>query len=101
VPELAAVVSSLVFEARRDGPMDPRLPTPEVAAAVQETMRLWGSIEEDERRHKLDRTRQPDTGFAWPVYRWARGESLEKVLTAPRPTARRCRPATSCAGAGR
>jgi len=62
--------------------MDPRLPTPEVAAAVQETMRLWGSIEEDERRHKLDRTRQPDTGFAWPVYRWARGESLEKVLTA-------------------
>jgi len=82
VPELAAVVSSLVFEARRDGPMDPRLPTPEVATAVQETMRLWGSIEEDERRHKLDRTRQPDTGFAWPVYRWARGESLEKVLTA-------------------
>jgi ATP-dependent RNA helicase HelY len=82
VPELAAVVSSLVFEARRDGPMDPRLPTPEVAAAMQETMRLWASIEEDERRHKLDRTRQPDTGFAWPVYRWARGESLEKVLTA-------------------
>ena len=23
-----------------------------------------------------------DAGFAWPVYRWARGESLEKVLTA-------------------
>ncbi|MEV6608426.1 DEAD/DEAH box helicase [Kutzneria sp. NPDC051319] len=81
-PELAAVVSSLVFEARRDGPMDPRLPTPEVATAMQETMRLWSSIEDDERRHKLDRTRQPDTGFAWPVYRWARGESLEKVLTA-------------------
>jgi ATP-dependent RNA helicase HelY len=82
VPELASVVSTLVFEARRDGPSDPRLPTPEVAAAVQETMRLWASIEDDERRHKLDRTRQPDTGFAWPVYRWARGESLEKVLTA-------------------
>ncbi|GAA3438427.1 hypothetical protein GCM10018954_080430 [Kutzneria kofuensis] len=75
-------MSSLVFEARRDGPMDPRLPTPEVAAAMQETMRLWASIEDDERRHKLDRTRQPDTGFAWPVYRWARGEALEKVLTA-------------------
>jgi ATP-dependent RNA helicase HelY len=82
VPELAAVVSSLVFEARRDGAVDTRLPTPEVATAMQETMRLWSSIEEDERRHKLDRTRQPDTGFAWPVYRWARGESLEKVLTA-------------------
>jgi ATP-dependent RNA helicase HelY len=82
VPELAAVVSSLVFEARRDGAVDTRLPTAEVSAAMQETMRLWSSIEEDERRHKLDRTRQPDTGFAWPVYRWARGESLEKVLTA-------------------
>jgi ATP-dependent RNA helicase HelY len=82
VPELAAVVSSLVFEARRDGAVDTRLPTPEVSAAMQDTMRLWSSIEEDERRHKLDRTRQPDTGFAWPVYRWARGESLEKVLTA-------------------
>ncbi len=82
VPELAAVVSSLVFEARRDGTVDTRLPTPEVSAAMQDTMRLWASIEEDERRHKLDRTRQPDTGFAWPVYRWARGESLEKVLTA-------------------
>ncbi|HTI20202.1 MAG TPA: helicase-related protein, partial [Kutzneria sp.] len=82
VPELAAVVSSLVFEARRDGTVDTRLPTPEVSTAMQETMRLWSSIEEDERRHKLDRTRQPDTGFAWPVYRWARGESLEKVLTA-------------------
>ena len=41
----------------------------------------WTSTE-DERRHRLDRTREPDAGFAWPVYRWARGESLEKVLTA-------------------
>jgi ATP-dependent RNA helicase HelY len=82
VPELAAVVSSLVYESRRDGMGDPRLPTPEVATAVRETMRLWAAIEEDERRHKLERTRQPDTGFAWPVFRWARGESLEKVLTA-------------------
>ena len=42
--------------------------------------------EEDERRHKLDRTREPDAGFAWPVYRWARGESLERVLTAAEST---------------
>ncbi len=47
------------------------------------TVRLWAEIEDDERRHKLERiTRQPDPGFAWPVYRWARGESLEKVLSA-------------------
>jgi ATP-dependent RNA helicase HelY len=25
-------------------------------------------------------TREPDLGFVWPIYRWARGESLAKVL---------------------
>ena len=30
----------------------------------------------------LDRTREPDAGFAWPIFRWTRGEALEKVLLA-------------------
>ncbi|MFJ4098135.1 DEAD/DEAH box helicase [Amycolatopsis japonica] len=80
--ELAAVVSTLVFEARRDTAGEPRLPAGKVVDAWQATTRLWMELTEDERRHKLDRTREPDAGFAWPVYRWARGESLEKVLTA-------------------
>jgi ATP-dependent RNA helicase HelY len=80
--ELAAVVSSLVYEARRDGPMDARVPPGAVSDALSATARLWAGLDEDERRHKLDRTRQPDAGFAWPVFRWARGESLERVLTA-------------------
>ncbi|GAB3574410.1 DEAD/DEAH box helicase [Amycolatopsis endophytica] len=81
-PELAAVVSTLVFEARRDSPGEPRLPAGAVPKAWQETAKIWTDLAEDERRHRLDRTREPDAGFAWPVYRWARGESLEKVLTA-------------------
>jgi ATP-dependent RNA helicase HelY len=81
-PELAAVVSALVFEARRDGPAEPRVPEGAVADALAETARLWASLESDERRHKLERTRQPDAGFAWTVYRWARGETLERVMTA-------------------
>ena len=80
--ELAAVVSALVYEARRDGPMEARLPPGKVADALTATARLWAELEDDERRHRLDRTRQPDPGFAWAVYRWARGESLEKVLSA-------------------
>ncbi|KAA2266581.1 DEAD/DEAH box helicase [Solihabitans fulvus] len=80
--ELASVVSALVYEARRDGLTEPRLPAGQVADALLATQRLWVDLEEDERRHKLDRTRQPDAGFAWPVFRWARGESLEKVLIA-------------------
>jgi ATP-dependent RNA helicase HelY len=81
-PELAAVVSALVFEARRDGPSEPRVPAGPVTDALAETARLWASLEADERRHKLERTRQPDAGFAWTVFRWARGESLERVMTA-------------------
>ncbi|PWW63067.1 ATP-dependent RNA helicase HelY [Actinokineospora spheciospongiae] len=81
-PELAAVVSCLVYEARRDGPVEARLPGGAVADAVAETARLWAELESDERHHRLDRTRQPDPGFAWTVLRWARGESLEKVITA-------------------
>ncbi|WP_216204713.1 DEAD/DEAH box helicase [Amycolatopsis aidingensis] len=80
-PELAAVVSALVFEARRDAAGEPRVPSGAVPEAWQETVRLWSELADDERRHRLDRTREPDAGFAWPVYRWARGESLEKVLT--------------------
>jgi ATP-dependent RNA helicase HelY len=80
--ELAAVVSALVYESRRDGPSEPRVPAGAVTDALGETMRLWTALEHDERRHKLERTRQPDAGFAWTAYRWARGESLERVLTA-------------------
>ncbi|WP_197318961.1 RNA helicase [Saccharomonospora sp. NB11] len=80
--ELAAVVSTLVYEARRDSPGEAKLPSGPVSTAWQETVRVWTDLVEDERRHRLDRTREPDAGFAWPVYRWARGEALEKVLTA-------------------
>ncbi|WP_024873754.1 DEAD/DEAH box helicase [Saccharomonospora piscinae] len=80
--ELAAVVSTLVYEARRDSAAESKLPSGPVADAWRETVRVWTDLVDDERAHRLDRTREPDAGFAWPVYRWARGESLEKVLTA-------------------
>jgi len=80
--ELAAVVSALVFESRREIAGAPRVPGGAVTDALTETVRLWAVLEEDERRHRVERTREPDLGFAWPVYRWARGESLTAVLTA-------------------
>jgi ATP-dependent RNA helicase HelY len=79
--ELAAVVSALVYEARGDAPA-PRVPSGPVNDALAATVRLWAELEADERRHHLERTREPDLGFAWPVYRWARGESLSAVLGA-------------------
>lgn len=84
--ELAAVVSALVYESRREGAVSPPVPSGAVADVLDKTWDVWGELEEDERRHKLDRTREPDAGFAWPVYRWARGESLERVLTAAEST---------------
>jgi ATP-dependent RNA helicase HelY len=80
--ELAAVVSALVYESRRDTGAVPRVPTGPVAEALAATVRLWAELEADERRHRVDRTREPDLGFAWPMHRWARGESLSAVLTA-------------------
>ncbi len=81
-PELAAVISALVYEARGDTAAVPRVPSGPVSDALVATVRLWAELEADERRHRLERTREPDLGFAWPVYRWARGESLSAVLTA-------------------
>jgi ATP-dependent RNA helicase HelY len=81
-PSLAAVVSALVFESRRDVAGAPRVPGGPVTDALEHTMRIWAGLEDDERRHRVERTREPDLGFAWPVYRWARGESLTAVLTA-------------------
>jgi ATP-dependent RNA helicase HelY len=80
--ELAAVASALVYESRRDiGPV-PRVPSGPVAEALARTVALWSELEADERRHRVERTREPDLGFAWPMHRWARGESLAAVLTA-------------------
>ena len=80
--ELAAVVSALVYESRRsEGPV-PRVPSGAVTEALEATVRTWSKLEADERRHRVDRTREPDLGFAWPMHRWARGESLAAVLTA-------------------
>ncbi len=79
--ELAAVVSALVYESRRDTGGVPRVPAGAVAEALAATVRLWGELDSDERRHKVDRTREPDAGFAWPMHRWARGQTLSAVLT--------------------
>ena len=80
--ELAAVVSALVYEARRDHGPVPRVPAGTVSEALAATVAIWAELEADERRHRVDRTREPDLGFAWPMHRWARGESLSAVLTA-------------------
>jgi ATP-dependent RNA helicase HelY len=78
--ELAAAVSVVVYEARRDTDDRVSLPRGVVSDAVDATLTLWAEIEADEASRALESTREPDLGFVWPIYRWARGEALGKVL---------------------
>ncbi|HIZ98330.1 MAG TPA: DEAD/DEAH box helicase [Candidatus Janibacter merdipullorum] len=94
--ELAAVVSMLVHEPRRDehDPF-PRLPTDGVTEAWEDMLRRWSELEDLESAHALPQTGEPDAGIAWAVHRWARGRRLDEVLSGSDLTAgdfvRRCK----------
>jgi ATP-dependent RNA helicase HelY len=78
--ELAAAVSVVLYEARREGEDRVSVPRGPVGDAVERTVALWSELEADEAARGLELTREPDLGFVWPMYRWARGEPLSKVL---------------------
>ncbi|ETK37976.1 DEAD/DEAH box helicase [Microbispora sp. ATCC PTA-5024] len=80
--ELAACVSSLVYEARQsDDARSPKIPGGSAKEALAEMVRLWGELEGIEQDHGLSFLREPDLGFAWAAFRWAKGHSLDAVLT--------------------
>jgi ATP-dependent RNA helicase HelY len=80
-PGLAACVSAIVYESRRDdGAIAPRVPPGPVRAALTETVRIWSALDDRERDHRLETTREPDLGLTWAVHRWASGHRLESVL---------------------
>src|SRR5437764_5729405 len=79
-PELAGVASVVLYEARRELEERATLPRGPVTDAVDRILTLWSALEADEAARGLELTREPDTGFVWPMYRWTRGEPLSKVL---------------------
>lgn len=80
-PELAAVLSSLVFESRGGEQRRPdRMPDRASEIAQSALRRIWHEISLLERDHKLENDRQPDIGFAEAAFVWASGESLASVL---------------------
>ncbi|OMC05977.1 DEAD/DEAH box helicase [Mycolicibacter heraklionensis] len=85
-PELAAVVSAVLYETRgADGPGGPptlQAPTEAVRRALQQTRKLSATLRADERRHGINPTREPDDGFVAAVYRWARSGDLASALAA-------------------
>jgi len=80
-PALAAVVSAVLYESRNSESDGPRVPEGPARQALAATVSLWAGLEAAESTHRLDLTREPDLGFCWPAYRWARGEPLDRVLS--------------------
>jgi ATP-dependent RNA helicase HelY len=78
--ELAGAVSVVLYESRRETEDRASVPRGALAEAVDDTLKLWAELENAESAQGLQLTREPDLGFVWPMYRWARGESLSKVL---------------------
>ncbi len=80
-PSLAAIVSTLLHEPRRDeADVSPRMPNDDVREAHEEMLRRWSLLEDSERSHMLPTTGSPDAGMAWMMHRWASGQRLEVVL---------------------
>jgi ATP-dependent RNA helicase HelY len=81
-PQLAAILASLIFEARRsdEAGRRPRMPDARSNAAVIEVRRIWHEVSLVERDARLDRGAEPDIGFSEAAYSWAAGRSLQAVL---------------------
>jgi ATP-dependent RNA helicase HelY len=77
---LAAAVSCLVFESRRDGPPATRVPVGEAGDLVTATVGVWTRIAAAEREIGLPATRDVDPAFAATVAAWSRGASLAETL---------------------
>ncbi|QRZ60744.1 RNA helicase [Rothia sp. ZJ932] len=77
----AAVVSAVVYQGKRDdGGLLSRYPRPDIESSITTLITQWSKLNDAEQRFKLPQTPAPDLGMVWPVYKWARGDSLSKAL---------------------
>lgn len=84
-PDLAAVVSTMVYESRRDsysGGIDSMPGNAALRDALISTVQVWEATNEIQQRHGVVQTREPDTGFCVAVGAWAAGRSLREALLA-------------------
>jgi ATP-dependent RNA helicase HelY len=80
--ELAAVVSTFLFESRRSDDQDqPSVPRGAIEAAIDQLDTIDTDIREIEREYGIPSGREMDRGLVWAVYRWAQGATLLTILT--------------------
>ena len=77
---LCAAMTALVHEGKRDDtPTLTRYPAG-LGPRVERLRGWWQELTTSERSHRLPETPMPDLGLMWPMYRWARGDSLARSL---------------------
>lgn len=87
-PSLAALISTLVYEPRRDEEgYDYPAPRGEFRRAFQATLDVWAELDELEEHHKLPQLAAPLGTLALPMFDWARGMTLDHVLMSAEMTA--------------
>ncbi|HEX6261500.1 MAG TPA: DEAD/DEAH box helicase [Actinomycetota bacterium] len=78
--EVAALVSTVVYESRERTPRSPTLPTVEVEARFERLRSLYLEVRRAEERAGVELCRELDAGFAEPAFHWAEGKALEDAL---------------------
>jgi len=82
---LAAVVSSLLYQGRRDDDgrqvRVPGGPQGAVGHALRDTQAVWMRVDEAHTVHRLPALPPPHWGIVAPIHGWAQGKSLDTVLS--------------------
>lgn len=82
-PSLAAMACSLVFEPRRDEGLahERTLPRGAFRPALDKTIDIWSRLDDLERENRLPGSEPPSTSLAMAMHAWAKGTSLNTVLS--------------------
>lgn len=80
--ELAALASTMVFQAKRDDRgLRPKMPSVSLETSVDIVVREWSALEDIEDKNRLPLTGEPELGLVWPIFKWAKGRHLQEVLS--------------------
>jgi ATP-dependent RNA helicase HelY len=78
--ELAALVSTMVYESRERQPRTSAPPTAEVRTRYRRLEDTWRRVRGVEEQHQVELSRELDLGFATTAFQWGEGKPLEDVL---------------------
>jgi ATP-dependent RNA helicase HelY len=78
--ELAALVSTVVYEGRERQPQRTELPTQAVRERYLRLTDVYDEIRRTEEAHQVELTRDLDPGFTVTIFEWAEGKHLDDVL---------------------